>query len=196
MKIHTIQFVSSSIHYQQCPQDHKPEIAFMGRSNVGKSSLINALLNRKQLAKVSKTAGKTGCINHYLVNNQFHLVDLPGYGWAAVSHTTQTKWKKMIAAYLLHRTQLLSTFLLIDAKLTPQPIDLTCMRWLGLNHIPFSIILTKSDKKNKSIVHKNHQIFLHTLAQEWATLPPIFFVSAHDQLGLDNVRTYMQAITS
>lgn len=194
MKIKSACFFSSSANYKQCPSDAKPEIAFIGRSNVGKSSLINALLQRKQLAKVSKRPGKTQLINHLLVNNHLYFVDLPGYGWAQVGHALKIKWEKMVRAYLLQRTNLSTVFVLVDSKIAPQAIDVAFMRWLGENHIPFSIILTKADKKNKIATKKNHMALMSILAKDWATMPPIFFVSANDKLGMETVLAYVQEI--
>jgi GTP-binding protein len=196
MKIHTSFFVSSNANYKQCPNDLRPEVAFIGRSNVGKSSLINALLQRKQLAKVSKTPGKTQLINYYLINDQIYFVDLPGYGWAQVSHSTKAKWEKMLREYLLRREHMVTVFLLIDSKIPPQEIDLAFMRWLGECHIPFSIILTKADRKNKMASQKNHASLMRILAEDGETTPPMFFVSAHDKLGMEIVLSYIQEITS
>lgn len=178
-----------------CPHDAKPEVAFIGRSNVGKSSLINALLQRKQLARVSKMPGKTQLIHHFLVNNQIYFVDLPGYGWAQVGNVTKIRWEKMLREYLLHRPNMVTVFLLIDAKITPQAIDLECIRWLGQHHIPFAIILTKADKKHKMVVQRHYMALMRTLQQDWTTMPPLFMVSAHNRLGMESVLGYIQAIT-
>lgn len=195
MQVHTARFVSSNTTYKKCPNDAKPEVAFIGRSNVGKSSLINTLLQRKQLAKVSKKPGKTALINHFLVNDRLYFVDLPGYGWARVSHTVKIKWEKMLREYLLHRPSLVNIFLLIDAKIPPQEIDLAFMRWLGSSCIPFSIILTKADKKYGTIAKKNHAALLKALTEDWESIPPIFSVSAHDTLGIDPLLTYINALS-
>ncbi|WP_243517188.1 MULTISPECIES: ribosome biogenesis GTP-binding protein YihA/YsxC [unclassified Candidatus Cardinium] len=195
MKIHSVSLVSSNPSYKTCPQETKPEVAFIGRSNVGKSSLINALLQRKQLARVSKMPGKTQLIHHFLVNNQVYFVDLPGYGWAQVAHATKLKWEKMLRDYLLHRPNMVTVFLLIDAKIAPQAIDLACMRWMGEQHIPFSIILTKADKKHKTVAQKHHTALMHSLQQDWATMPPIFMVSAHNRLGIEQLLDYIKLIT-
>ena len=195
MKIHSAALASSNAHYKVCPQDTKPEVAFIGRSNVGKSSLINALLQRKQLARVSKMPGKTQLIHHFLVNNQIYFVDLPGYGWAQVGHATKIKWEKMLREYLLHRPNMVTVFVLIDAKIAPQAIDLECINWLGQHQIPFSIILTKADKKHKTITQKHHMTLTRILQQEWATIPPLFMVSAHNRLGMENLLGYIQAVT-
>lgn len=195
MNIHSAALVSSSTSYKTCPHDARPEVAFIGRSNVGKSSLINALLQRKQLARVSKMPGKTQLIHHFLVNDQIYFVDLPGYGWAQVGHATKIKWEKMLRAYLLHRPRMATLFLLIDAKIAPQAIDLGCIDWLGAHHIPFAIILTKADKKNKMAAQKHYMALTRALQQNWATMPPIFMVSAHNRLGMEPVLDYIQAAT-
>ncbi|WP_342264974.1 ribosome biogenesis GTP-binding protein YihA/YsxC [Cardinium endosymbiont of Philonthus spinipes] len=196
MKIHSIALVSSNTHYKMCPHDTKPEVAFIGRSNVGKSSLINALLQRKQLARVSKMPGKTQLIHHFLVNNQIYFVDLPGYGWAQVGHATKIKWGKMLREYLLHRPNMVTVFVLLDAKIPPQAIDLACIHWLGVHHVPFAIILTKADKKHKMVAQKHHMALTHMLQQDWATLPPIFSVSAHNKLGIEEVLAYIQTVAN
>ncbi|ROT47311.1 ribosome biogenesis GTP-binding protein YihA/YsxC [Candidatus Cardinium hertigii] len=196
MKIYTAYFTSSNADYKQCPHDGRAEVAFIGRSNVGKSSLINALLQRKKLAKTSKTPGKTARINHFLVNNHLYFVDLPGYGWAQVGHAIKTKWEKMLRDYLLYRTQMLSVFLLIDSKIAPQDIDLAFMRWLGACHIPFAIVFTKADRKNKIVAQKNYRMLMAFLEKDWTTMPPIFLVSAHDKLGMEAVLAYIQNITA
>lgn len=192
MKIRSVSFVSSNTSYKTCPNDLRPEIAFIGRSNVGKSSLINVLLNRKQLARVSKIPGKTQLMHHFLVNDQFYFVDLPGYGWAQVSHATKIKWGTMLRTYLLYRPNLITVFLLVDAKIMVQPIDLACIRWMAMNHIPFAIIFTKADKKYNAISQKHHMALQRILEQEWATMPPIFMVSAHDRLGIEGLLDYAQ----
>lgn len=178
-----------------CPHDAKPEVAFIGRSNVGKSSLINAILQRKQLARVSKMPGKTELIHHFLVNNQIYFVDLPGYGWAQVGHVIKIKWETMLREYLLHRPSMVTVFLLIDAKIAPQAIDLECIRWLGVHHIPFAIILTKADKKHKMVVQKHYIALTRILQQDWATMPPLFVVSAHNRLGMETILEYIQTVT-
>lgn len=196
MKIRAASFISSNANYKKCPNDLRPEVAFIGRSNVGKSSLINALLQRRQLAKVSKTPGKTQVINHFLVNDRIYFVDLPGYGWAKVGHATKIKWEKMLREYLLHRENMFTVFLLIDSKIVPQEIDLAFMRWLGESRIPFSIILTKADNKHKALTKKNHAALTHILAEDWETMPSIFLVSAHDKSGMQEVLAHIQEITT
>jgi len=194
MKIQHSVFVSSSTSYKNCAHHTHPEIVFIGRSNVGKSSLINALLERKQLAKVSKTPGKTALINHFLVNNGIHFVDLPGYGWAQVSHATKIKWEKMVRDYLLYRTQIKTVFLLLDSKIPSQKIDLDFMDWLSAHRIPFAIILTKADKKNTMRSQKNYCTLMHNFMENWTTSPSVFFASAYDKLGLQDILSYIEKV--
>ncbi len=160
MKIKTVVFSGSSVSYTQCPQAEKPELALMGRSNVGKSSLINMLLDHKQLAKTSGKPGKTQLINHFLVNDVWYFVDLPGYGWAQVGKTKRQQWAKMVKAYLLHRKQLSFVLVLVDARHEPQKLDIAMINWLGKNHIPFFILLTKADKNAKQ--QRSHFFSLHS----------------------------------
>ncbi|MGI2298736.1 ribosome biogenesis GTP-binding protein YihA/YsxC [Candidatus Cardinium hertigii] len=195
MKINSVRLVSSSVRYQTCPHEARPEVAFIGRSNVGKSSLINALLQRKQLARVSKMPGKTKLIHHFLVNNQMYFVDLPGYGWAQVGRATKIQWEKMLQNYLLYRPNMVTVFLLMDAKIGLQSIDLGCIEWLGVHGIPFAIVLTKADKKNKRVVQKHYMALTATLKEGWETMPPIFMVSAHDRVGMGNLLDYIQLVT-
>ncbi|MBX9889663.1 MAG: ribosome biogenesis GTP-binding protein YihA/YsxC [Amoebophilaceae bacterium] len=196
MKIQTSLFVSSNTTYKNCPNTAKPEFAFIGRSNVGKSSLINTLLQRKQLAKVSKTPGKTQLINHFLVNNKIYFVDLPGYGWAQVAHAQKIKWKKMVHNYLLHREQLVVVFLLIDSKIPPQAIDLSFIDWLKEHQVYFAIIFTKTDRKDKIKSQKHYTALVRLLEKNGATIPDIFFASAHDKLGIEDILSYIQALAA
>lgn len=196
MHVYSACFVSSNTTYKQCPDDPRPEVAFIGRSNVGKSSLINALLQRKQLAKISKKPGKTALINHFLINNRFYFVDLPGYGWASVSRATKMQWEKMLRDYLLHRTSLANVFLLIDAKIPLQEIDLAFMRWLGTAQIPFSIISTKADKKHGTLAKKHQAELRKELAEDWDPLPTRCLVSAHDRLGIEELLAYIESIVA
>ena len=188
-------FVGSSANYTQCPQDKRPEVALIGRSNVGKSSLVNALLGRKQLAKISKKPGKTQLINHFSVNNKSYLVDLPGYGWAQVSKTKKIAWEKMIKNYLLHRANLVSVFVLVDSRIPPQAIDLSFMQWLGEIKVPFGIILTKADKKGKQSIQKCFHALTKALKDDWEELPPMFITSSRDKVGLDTIWDYISKIT-
>ena len=154
MVISSADFLISNTTFKKCPEDEKPEFAFIGRSNVGKSSLINMLTDKKKLAKTSSTPGKTQLINHFIINENWYLVDLPGYGYAKASKKSRNNWEQFIAEYLLHRKNLLTTFVLIDSRLEPQNIDLEFMNWCGEKEIPFSIIFTKSDKLSSSALQK------------------------------------------
>ena len=184
--------MGSSAAYTQCPQAEKPELALMGRSNVGKSSLINMLLGRKQLAKTSRKPGKTQLINHFLINDSWHLVDLPGYGWAQVSKMQRQQWAKMIKAYLLHRQQLLLTMVLVDARHPPQKLDVALINWLGAHRISFVILLTKADKEAKQQVTKNLSMLQHVLRHSWEVLPQILVTSSQEKTGREEVLCYIQ----
>lgn len=194
MKIKTSEFVQSSPHHQQCPDTQLPEFAFIGRSNVGKSSLINMLVGRKNLAKTSGKPGKTQLINHFLVNEQWHLVDLPGYGWAQVSKTKRHGWSQMIEGYLRQRRQLVNLFVLIDSRLPPQKIDMEFIDWLGVNQIPFAIIFTKVDKQSINKTQRSIAVFKRDMQQTWAELPPLFMSSAIDQTGKENILEYIDQV--
>lgn len=154
MKIEDASFLISNTTFKKCPQDGRPEFAFIGRSNVGKSSLINMLTGKKKLAKTSSTPGKTQLINHFIINDEWYLVDLPGYGFAKASKKSRQSWEIFITEYLLHRERLMTTFVLIDARLAPQKIDLEFMNWCGGKGIPFSIVFTKTDKLSSSALQK------------------------------------------
>lgn len=184
--------MGSSAAYTQCPQTSVPELALMGRSNVGKSSLINMLLSRKHLAKTSKKPGKTQLINHFLINNAWHLVDLPGYGWAKVCKAKRQQWAKMVKAYLLHRTQLSFVLVLIDARHQPQKSDMALITWLGANNIPFVILLTKADKDAKQQVQKNLAMLTKVLSSDWEVLPQVFVTSSRDRTGREELLWYIQ----
>jgi GTP-binding protein len=192
MKIKTTVFEGSSTAYTQCPQTSKPELALMGRSNVGKSSLLNMLLGRKQLAKISSRPGKTQLINHFLVNDSWHLVDLPGYGWAQVGKTQRKQWEKMVKAYLLYRKQLTFVLVLVDARHQPQKLDLAMINWLGEYHIPFVILLTKADKSAKQQVNKNLILLQRVLSSDWEVLPQIFVTSSRERTGREELLHYIQ----
>ncbi|MBS1490683.1 MAG: YihA family ribosome biogenesis GTP-binding protein [Bacteroidetes bacterium] len=183
MDIRSSEFVTSSTHWEQCPETHKPEFAFIGRSNVGKSSLINMLASRKNLAKTSSTPGKTQTINHFLFNKQWYVADLPGYGYASVSKTSRYEWGKMIEQYLINRTNLYCTFVLIDARLPPQPIDLDFITWLGNQQLPLAIVLTKTDKLKQTDLAKSIAHIEAQLLQSWAELPPLFITSSVKKTG-------------
>lgn len=194
MEIKSAEFVISNADVKKCPADGKVEYAFIGRSNVGKSSLINMLTRNKKLAMTSATPGKTLLINHFLINKSWYLVDLPGYGFAQRNKKTQEKITKIIEDYILTREQMANLFLLIDIRLEPQKIDLEFMEWLGENGIPFAIIFTKADKltngKNKSNVQK----YLAKIKQSWEELPPYFITSSESRLGRDELLEYIDQI--
>ena len=177
-----------------CPQDTKSEYAFIGRSNVGKSSLINMLTNNKKLAKTSATPGKTLLINHFIINKEWYLVDLPGYGFAKRSKKEQQKLEQMISGYILQREQLVNVFVLIDIRLEPQKIDLEFMEWLGQSQIPFSIIFTKADKLSTTKGKTNVEAYKKRLLEDWEELPPIFITSAENRQGKEEVLNYIDEI--
>jgi GTP-binding protein len=187
MKIKTTVFVGSNTAHTQCPQTSKPELALIGRSNVGKSSLLNMLLGRKQLAKISSRPGKTQLINHFLVNDSWHLVDLPGYGWAQVGKNQRQQWEKMVKAYLLYRKQLSFVLVLVDARHQPQKLDLAMINWLGEHHIPFVILLTKADKDARMQVNKNLILLQSVLGSNWEVLPQIFVTSSRERRGREEL---------
>lgn len=171
----------------QCPKPDKPEFAFIGRSNVGKSSLINMLTGKEGLAKVSSRPGKTQVINHFVINNQWYLVDLPGYGYAKVSKEKRTAFDKMISNYILKRSNLISLFLLIDVRIPAQELDLDFMRNLGEHEVPFSIVFTKSDKLGTTTLKKNVDAYKKTLLAEWEEFPNYFLTSAETGMGKKDV---------
>lgn len=196
MDISSAEFLISNTTYKKCPVDTKPEFAFIGRSNVGKSSLINMVTGNKKLAKTSSTPGKTQLINHFTINNEWYLVDLPGYGYAKAPKKSRTKWEQFISEYLLHRASLLSTFVLIDARLEPQKIDLEFMNWCGGKGIPFSIVFTKTDKLSSSVLQKNLASYKKEMLNQWEELPPIFITSSQSKLGRESVLNYLDEILS
>ena len=196
MKILNAEFLMSNTTYRKCPGDARPEFAFIGRSNVGKSSLINMLTGKKKLAKTSSTPGKTQLINHFTINEEWYLVDLPGYGYAKASKKSRMSWEKFIAEYLLHRESLLTTFVLIDARLEPQKIDLEFMNWCGEKSIPFSIIFTKTDKLSSSALQKKIAFYKNQMLKQWEELPPIFITSSQSKFGRELVLNYLQGILS
>jgi GTP-binding protein len=194
MDIKSSAFVISSPMVSMCPKDTKPEYAFIGRSNVGKSSLINMLCCHKGLAKTSATPGKTLLINHFIINKEWYLVDLPGYGFAKRSKKEVQKLDQMIRGYLLGREQLVNTFVLIDVRLEPQPIDLEFMNWLGLSSIPFAILFTKADKISASKVRLNVETYKQKMLETWEEMPPFFITSAEKGQGRDEVLDYIESI--
>lgn len=196
MQIKTAEFVISSARVDQCPQSPFPEYAFIGRSNVGKSSLINMLTNHSKLAKTSATPGKTLLINHFLVNKQWYLVDLPGYGFARRSKTETENLRKMITGYILMREQMANLFLLIDSRHKPQKNDLDFIEFLGNNEIPFSIVFTKADKLSRSSLNLNVKRYLQVLEEQWEVLPPYFVTSAESKLGKEDILDYIEKINA
>lgn len=187
-------YVKSSATISQCPEHQRPEYAFIGRSNVGKSSLINMLTGNKKLAKTSATPGKTLLINHFKINNDWYLVDLPGYGFAKRSKTERTKLEQMISGYILQRENLTNLFVLIDCRHEPQLIDLEFMQWLGESGVPFSIVFTKADKLSKAALTTSVNAYLTRLAEDWEPLPPHFITSAETRQGRDDLLSYIEKI--
>lgn len=192
MEIKTATFIVSNSDYRKCPTDGRPEYAFIGRSNVGKSSLINMLTKNKSLAKTSVRPGKTQLINHFLINNEWYLVDLPGYGYAKISKNARAEWLKMIKDYFINREELVSTFVLIDSRIEPQKIDLDFISFLGRNGIPLSIVFTKVDKQNQRETALNVNAFKNALAEEWEELPPIFITSSVSGTGRSKILTFIE----
>jgi len=194
MKIKTAKFVISNTNVSKCPKDDLPEYAFIGRSNVGKSSLINMLTNHKGLAKISGKPGKTQLINHFIINDNWFLVDLPGYGFAKVSRNMRNTFQKFIKEYFEERKQLVNTFVLVDARHEPQKIDLDFMEYLGENGIPFAIVFTKADKLNKSVLPKNIATYKRIMLQTWEELPPTFITSSTTEDGKKELLEYIDSI--
>ena len=194
MNITSAEFKISNSDFRKCPATRQPEYAFIGRSNVGKSSLINMLTGRKALAKTSSTPGKTLLINHFLINKEWYIVDLPGYGFAKRSKESREQLKRMIEGYILGREQMTNLFVLVDSRLDPQKIDLEFMQWLGEHGVPFSIVFTKMDKLGKvagpAAVDRYKQVLLKT----WEELPPIFMTSAEDGRGREELLAYIDQI--
>lgn len=197
MKIKSAEFVISNTNVTKCPKESLPEYAFIGRSNVGKSSLINMLVGRKNLAKTSGKPGKTQLINHFKINNNWFLVDLPGYGYAQLSKTKRKIFQKFITDYFFKRKQLVCTFLLVDIRLEPQKIDLEFMRFLGENEIPFCIVFTKSDKINNSKINKNIKIYNQKIVQSnWESMPQYFVTSATAKAGREELLTFIEEVNN
>lgn len=194
MIIKTAEFLQSVTDWHKCPPTTLPEYAFIGRSNVGKSSLINMLVNNKKLAKTSSKPGKTQTINHFLINKNWYLVDLPGYGYASISKAMREKWQKMISDYLLKRENLQVIFVLIDSRLEPQKIDLEFISNLGEHGVPFSIIFTKTDKISVSKVQSNVQKFYNKLAEEWEEMPYRMLSSSETGKGKEEILNYIEQI--
>lgn len=197
MQIKSAAFVVSNTDVSKCPSEPLPEYAFIGRSNVGKSSLINMLTERKSLAKTSGRPGKTQLINHFKINENWFLVDLPGYGYAKVSKTAKSKFQKFITSYFSQREQLVSAFILIDIRHSPQKIDMEFMQWLGENQIPFSIIFTKADKLKPKAIERNVKEYLQTMIDEvWEEAPNYFITSSSNGMGREEVLNYIDQINT
>lgn len=196
MDIKKSEFVISSPTVGKCPADNKPEYAFIGRSNVGKSSLINMLCNHKGLAKTSATPGKTLLINHFIINNEWYLVDLPGYGFAKRSKTVQKKLEQMISSYILQRKQLVNVFVLIDVRHEQQKIDREFVDWLGESNVPFTIVFTKADKLTPSKAKQNAAQWLDRLKDRWETLPPYYITSSEKKQGREELLNYIEEINN
>ncbi len=187
MEIKSAEFTCSSPDVTKCPEPKIPEYAFIGRSNVGKSSLINMLVERKNLAKTSSTPGKTQLINHFIIDENWYLVDLPGYGYAKSSKKDREKWGQMIHKYLMKRENLMCTFILIDSRLEPQKIDLEFIEWFGVNQLPFILVFTKSDKINKKTLLHNLDLFKKTLKEKWSELPKMIVSSSKLSQGKEAI---------
>lgn len=196
MMITSAEFVVSNQDVAKCPNTGLPEYAFIGRSNVGKSSLINMLTNRKSLAKTSGKPGKTQLINHFLINKNWYLVDLPGYGYAKVSKSSKNKFQKFITAYFNKRKQLVCGFVLVDIRHEPQPIDLEFMQWLGENAIPFAIVFTKADKLKSKAIQRHVEEYKAILLKSWEEMPPYFITSSSKGTGKEELLGYINEINS
>ena len=194
MEISNAEFIVSNTDVKKCPPGHLPEYAFIGRSNVGKSSLINMLTGRKGLAMTSATPGKTMLINHFLINDSWYIVDLPGYGYARRGMKGQEQIRTIIEDYILEREQMTNLFLLTDSRLEPQKIDMEFMEWLGENGIPFSIIFTKADKLKGGRLKMNINAYIRELRKQWEELPPYFVSSSEDRMGRTEILDYIESI--
>jgi GTP-binding protein len=194
MDIKDARFIISNTDIDQCPKDGLPEYAFIGRSNVGKSSLINMLVDKKDLAKTSGRPGKTQLINHFLINKEWYLVDLPGYGYAKASKSSRSTWERFIADYLTKRETLINIFVLLDSRLEPQKIDLEFMTWCAEEQLPFSMVFTKIDKLSSSALQKNLAAYKKEMLKHWETLPPIFTTSSESKFGREKLLNYIDQI--
>ena len=195
MAVKHAEFLCSNVEVEKCPAPDKPEYAFIGRSNVGKSSLINSLTNRKNLAKTSGRPGKTQLINHFLIDKTWYLTDLPGYGYAKVSKTDKVKFQKLIEDYILQRSNLVNLFVLIDCRHEPQQIDLEFMAWLGECGIPFSMVFTKTDKlKTPTKVKNSVEAYTTKMLEQWEELPAYFVTSAETGKGLSELQKYVESL--
>lgn len=196
MKINKAVYLQSVVDWKKCPEANLPEYAFIGRSNVGKSSLINMLTNNKSLAKTSSKPGKTQTINHFIIDDSWYLVDLPGYGYASISKSMREKWVKMIDDYLVQRPNLQIVFVLVDSRLEPQKIDIAFINKLGENGVPFSIIFTKTDKISNAQIQRNVAAFCKKLLETWEELPPHFLSSAETGRGREEICAYIEGINA
>lgn len=192
MIIKAAAFIQSVTDHEKCPPPLKAEFAFVGRSNVGKSSLINYLTGYDKLAKTSGQPGKTQTINHFIINNEWFLVDLPGYGYAKVSQVQRAKWIAMLHNYLDKRTNLVNTFILVDSRLEPQKNDIEFINWMGLHNLPFSVVFTKTDKLSSNKIAQNVEMFKRELLKFWDDLPPIFLTSAEKRSGKEEILEYIE----
>ena len=193
MRIDKANFLTSNTRFDFLPNDSIPEYAFIGRSNVGKSSLINMLVQRRGLAKTSSVPGKTVAINHFIINDAWYLVDLPGYGYAQHSKKTREQWRVMINNYITRRRNLVCTFVLVDSRLEPQNNDVGFMEWLGEQQVPFCIVFTKADKVSKAELGRNMEAMRNRLLEDWEELPPIFITSSETKQGRDEVLDYIES---
>ncbi|MCB0464659.1 MAG: YihA family ribosome biogenesis GTP-binding protein [Aequorivita sp.] len=196
MQIKSAEFLMSNSEVAKCPKDRMPEYAFIGRSNVGKSSLINMLMLRKSLAKTSGRPGKTQLINHFLINKNWYLVDLPGYGYARVSKSSKKVFQKFITNYFEKRKQMVLAFVLVDCRHEPQPIDMEFMEWMGESGIPFNIIFTKADKLKPKALESNIAAYSKKMLETWEEMPPYFITSASDSTGRDEVLNYIDELNN
>lgn len=194
MLVKQVEFTKSSANLDQCPKERLPEYAFVGRSNVGKSSLVNTLLARKSMAKTSATPGKTQLINHFKVNENWFLVDLPGYGWARMSKSQKQEWGKILEHYLLQRERLVCVFVLVDLRLPPQKIDVTFLEWLGEEGLPFHIVFTKADKLGKNKIQKNIAAYKKDMLKTWEEMPPYFVSSSVSKIGREDILNYINEL--
>ena len=194
MKIKSAEFVISNTDFRKCPAGNRPEYAFIGRSNVGKSSLINMLTGRNGLAKTSSTPGKTLLINHFMVNNEWYIVDLPGYGYARRGKEQREQLRHIIQTYILGRQQMTNLFVLVDSRHEPQAVDMEFMNWCGEHNVPFSIVFTKMDKLGRDAGQRNIEAYKQQLGETWEELPPIFITSSQDGRGRDELRDYSDSI--
>jgi GTP-binding protein len=196
MDIKEAKFIISNTDIKLCPTDGKPEYAFIGRSNVGKSSLINMITEKKDLAKTSGRPGKTQLINHFLINGDWYLVDLPGYGYAKASKSSRNQWEKFISEYLMKRETLINIFVLIDSRLEVQKIDLEFMSWCAEKQLPFSMVFTKIDKLSSSALQKNLAAYKKEMLKYWEELPPVFTTSAESKFGREKLLNYIDFINT